>query len=114
MSTSAIAHNGHIVLSLAGSRRWPLACLVVALVLWTGPAQAQAPDVERGRLLYEKHCVVCHTQKVHLRVPALPVNKDHLRFIVTVWVMHESMRWSKHDIEDVVHYLDRTYYDPVR
>ena len=47
-------------------------------------------------------------------MPTLAANKDHLRFIVTVWVMHESMRWSKQDIEDVVHYLDRTYYDPDR
>ena len=114
MSSCAIDHSGHIVLSPAGSRRCPLACLAVALVLWAGPAQGQAPDLERGRALYDKHCVVCHTSKVHLRVPTLAANKDHLRFIVTVWVMHESMRWSKQDIEDVVHYLDRTYYDPDR
>ena len=114
MSSAVIAHNGHIVSSPAGSRRWSLACLAVALVLWAGHAQGEAPDLERGRLLYEKHCVVCHTQKVHRRIPPLPANKDHLRFIVTVWVMHESMRWSKQDIEDVVHYLDRTYYDPVQ
>ena len=93
--------------------RWP-ARLAAVLLLCTGGAQAQTADLERGRALYQRHCIVCHTEKVHRRVPSVAANKDHLRFIVTVWVMHESMRWSKQDIEDVVHYLDRTYYDPDR
>ena len=88
------------------------AYLAGALLLCSGQARPQPADFERGRLLYESHCVVCHTSKVHRRVPRLRVNRDHLRFIVTVWVRHESMRWSQQDIEDVVHYLDRTYYQP--
>ena len=97
----------------AGSRSgMGLVCLAGAFLLCTGQVGAQPTDFERGRLLYENHCVVCHTPKVHRRVPPLPVNKDHLRFIVTVWVRHESMRWSQQDIEDVVDYLDRTYYQP--
>jgi mono/diheme cytochrome c family protein len=40
---------------------------------------AETPDLERGRALYENHCVVCHTAKVHRRVPPLPLGIDDLR-----------------------------------
>jgi mono/diheme cytochrome c family protein len=71
---------------------------------------AEVPDLERGRALYENHCVVCHTPKVHRRVPRVPLHTDDLRFIVTVWASQQGVRWSRDDIEDVVHFLDRTYY----
>jgi len=79
---------------------------VAAAVGWG----AELPDLERGRALYENHCVVCHTPKVHRRVPTLPLHTDDLRFIVTLWASQQGLRWSRDDIEDVVHYLDRTYY----
>jgi mono/diheme cytochrome c family protein len=71
---------------------------------------AEWPDLERGRALYENHCVVCHTPKIHRRVPRLPLNTDELRSIVTDWASQQGLRWSREDIEDVVHYLDRTHY----
>jgi mono/diheme cytochrome c family protein len=71
---------------------------------------AELPDLERGRGLYENHCVVCHTPKVHRRVPALPLRADDLRFIVTLWASQQGLTWSRDDIEDVVYYLDRTHY----
>jgi mono/diheme cytochrome c family protein len=108
-----VARHARKVSAVSRKAKW-LSCLAGILVLSMGQARAQVPDFERGRLLYENHCVVCHTPKVHRRVPPLPTDKDHLRFIVTVWVRHESMRWSQQDIEDVVHYLDRTYYHPDR
>jgi len=71
---------------------------------------AESPDLERGRALYENHCVVCHTAKVHRRVHPLPLHTDDLRFIVTLWASQQGLRWSRDDIEDVVHYLNRTHY----
>ena len=71
---------------------------------------AELPDLERGRALYENHCVVCHTPKVHRRAARLPLSADDLRFIVAVWASQQGLRWSRDDIDDVVHYLDRTYY----
>ena len=71
---------------------------------------AELPNLERGRALYENHCVACHTPKVHRRVPRVPLHTDDLRFIVTVWASQQGVRWSPEDIEDVVHFLDRTYY----
>ena len=67
-------------------------------------------NLERGRALYQNHCVVCHTPKVHRRLPALPVGTDDLRYIVTMWATHQSLHWGKEEIEDVVYYLDRVHY----
>ena len=82
-----------------------LACALPAIA-----GGAELPDLERGRALYENHCVVCHTSKVHRRIPQLPLSMEDLRYVVTVWVRNEGLRWSRDEIEDVVHYLDRTHY----
>lgn len=90
-----------------------IAIALVAAGSLTGAAAAwgaEVPDVERGRALYENHCVVCHTPKVHRRVPSVPLRTDDLRFIVTLWASQQGLTWSREDIEDVVFYLDRVHY----
>jgi mono/diheme cytochrome c family protein len=67
-------------------------------------------DFERGKALYDNNCRVCHTSKVHRRIPQLPVNEDELRRIVLTWVRFEGMKWSSEDAEDVVYYVNRTFY----
>ena len=71
---------------------------------------AEVPDLERGRALYENHCIVCHTPKVHRRAAPLPMRIDDLRYIVNLWASQQGLAWSRDDIDDVVHYLDRTHY----
>jgi len=86
---------------------WLLGAAVgLALPAWG----AEAVDAERGRLLYENHCVVCHTSKVHRRIPPLPMDLKDLRLIVAAWAKGQDLRWSDSDISDVVEYLDRTHY----
>ena len=90
--------------------------IVIALLAAGGLASAPAargaevPDLERGRALYENHCVVCHTPKVHRRPAQLPLRIDDLRFIANMWATQQGLTWSREDIEDVVYYLDRTHY----
>jgi mono/diheme cytochrome c family protein len=91
-------------------RAWGAVAAVVLLGLPSAAAGQDVPSLERGRALYENHCVVCHTAKVHRRVPPLPISTDDLRFVVTVWVTQQGLRWSREEIEDVVHYLDRVHY----
>lgn len=84
--------------------------LAAALAL---PAQSGAqaiPDIGRGRALYENHCMVCHTSRVHRRNPPSAIDREALRFIVKVWVEEQKLSWRAEDIEDVVWYLDRVYY----
>ena len=88
-----------------------MACMVAAAIaLSAGQAAAQVPDHERGRLLYENHCVVCHTQKVHRRTPPMPIDVQDLRRIVSSWAGEQNLNWSQEDVEDVVRYLDRSHY----
>ena len=87
-----------------------LLTLVAGASLAFSVAAAEVPDLERGRALYENHCAVCHTSKVHRRFPPSAIDTEALRFIVKVWVEEEKLRWSPEDIEDVVEYVNSTYY----
>ncbi|MBI4196149.1 MAG: cytochrome C [Betaproteobacteria bacterium] len=71
---------------------------------------AELPNLERGRALYENHCVVCHTSRVHGRIPALAINTEELRRIVANWAAAENLRWNEQDVTDVVHFLRQTRY----
>ena len=80
------------------------------VVLFGAASTAQAADKERGRALYENHCLVCHTPKVHSRPNRIPVTIDELRQIVTKWAKEENLRWTDDEINDVVWYLNTTRY----
>lgn len=85
--------------------------LVVALMAAPQQAGAQSvPDPERGRALYENHCQVCHTSRVHTRVNRLPMNREELREIVDRWQREERLRWSSQEVTDVLEFLNRTRY----
>lgn len=75
-----------------------------------GARAADAPDAERGRLLYENHCTVCHTPKVHRRTPPLAIDRKELRRIVGEWAREAKLPWGTSEIEDVVRYLERAHY----
>ena len=68
------------------------------------------PDLDRGRMLYENHCTVCHTPKVHRRIPPLPIDNSELRRIVSAWAKGEQLNWTDQDVTDVAEYLDASYY----
>jgi len=73
-------------------------------------SSAGVPDVARSRALYENHCVVCHTPKVHSRPNRIPLNLSELRQIVTNMAKAQNLRWSEEEIADVVWYLNETKY----
>ena len=87
-------------------------CLAAAwLAVMPIAAAAQGvPDPVRGRALYENHCQVCHTPRVHSRANRLPIDRAELREIVDRWQREEHLRWSAQDITDVVEFLGRTRY----
>lgn len=73
-------------------------------------ASAAAENLARGRALYENHCVVCHTPKIHTRPNRLPLNIEDLQQIVNHWAKQEGLRWSEEDTADVVWFLNQTKY----
>ena len=86
-------------------------CAIAAVAaLGAMAASAGAADAARGRALYENHCMVCHTPKVHTRPNRIPINVEELRQIVTQWAKEENLRWSREEVDDVVWYLNQTKY----
>lgn len=82
-----------------------------ALILLSVAAYAaELPDLERGRLLYENHCQVCHTPDIHRRPNRLPLDAADVREIVNRWQREEQLGWSAQDVEDVVYFLRQTRY----
>jgi len=95
----------------AARARW--AAGIGGLVLGVAGAAVGGPGVpnlERGRALYENHCVVCHTPKVHSRASRIPLNVEELRQIVRTWAKGEDLHWTEQEITDVVWYLNETKY----
>jgi len=83
---------------------------VLALALAAAPAMAQ--DAERGRLLYETHCVGCHYVRVHQRPrERLSVqNLAGLRDEVYRRAGQSGRPFTLQDLSDLVAYLNRDFY----
>lgn len=75
-----------------------------------GVAQAQAPAAERGKLLYETHCIACHSTQVHWRDQRLVKTWDGLLVQVARWQGNMVLRWNRDDIYAVAEHLNRLYY----
>ena len=82
-------------------------CIAVLLCASMNLSNAQAPDSERGQMLYENHCKACHTPKIHERANKAPLDKAQLRAIVDGWRREEGLPWTAQDTEDVVEYVSR-------
>jgi mono/diheme cytochrome c family protein len=87
--------------------RTALACLIVAA---GAPASSQAASEERGTLLYDTHCIACHTTEAHWRDKKLARNWKGLLEQVTIWQANANLGWSEQDIEAVSVLLNRRYY----
>jgi len=69
-----------------------------------------AQNIERGRMLYENHCQVCHTSEIHGRKGRVAIGITELRAIVARWQANQRLNWNADEIEDVVHFLATTRY----
>jgi mono/diheme cytochrome c family protein len=78
--------------------------------LLPGVAPAQGASIERGRLLYENHCMACHATSVHSRSARQAEDVADVRNWVRVWAQDLGLPWSANEVEDVVRYLDASYY----
>jgi hypothetical protein len=67
-------------------------------------------DTTRGAMLYDNHCIQCHTQQVHWREKKLATDLETLITQVDRWQRASGLEWSKNDIEEVSRYLNGKYY----
>ncbi|MBI5716220.1 MAG: cytochrome C [Burkholderiales bacterium] len=78
------------------------------------PPRAQGavpqPPPSRGKLLYETHCITCHTSKMHWRDGRIV--RDWLGLVEQVrrWQDTDKLQWSDADIVEVARYLNDAIY----
>jgi len=86
------------------------------LLFFTGlmvasPAVAQSsPSESRGRLLYETHCVACHSEQMHWRERKLVTDWASLKAQVRRWQGTAQLGWSEEDVVDVARHLNAIHY----
>jgi mono/diheme cytochrome c family protein len=86
-----------------------LACAAGALLLAAGSAVAQ--DLERGRMLHENHCRMCHDSIAYKRGDRIAKDVAQVKAQVTRWQTNTGLRWSAEDIDSVTAYVVKTYYN---
>jgi mono/diheme cytochrome c family protein len=125
------AQHGHTISSweafsmtvpMAGGRataasRWQQGLRVAAALTAavTGAAMAQTtsapqPPASRGRLLYETHCIACHTTQMHWRDNKLARDWAGLKAWVGRWQADLGLGWNEQDVVDVARHLNELYY----
>ncbi|HTS52249.1 MAG TPA: cytochrome c [Burkholderiales bacterium] len=84
-----------------------LAALLVGILV---SAAAYPADLERGQVLYDNHCRMCHDSIAFKREGKIARNYEEVRAQVIRWQANTSLQWSAEDIENVASYVARTYY----
>lgn len=86
-----------------------LVTFIVVTVLFAAD-DATAADAERGRLLYENHCTVCHTSVVHIRDRRKATSRDDIQMWVRRWQQHLGLQWDTVEVDDVAEFLNVRFY----
>ena len=82
--------------------------LVVTVLLVLVPVTGSAED--RGRMLYENHCVACHESTVHIREAHKVRTYADLEQYTRRFAKQAGVDWSDDEMFLVVEYLNRTRY----
>jgi hypothetical protein len=86
-----------------------MAVMALAAVHTIACAQGE-PGQARGELLYNTHCVTCHTTQMHWRNERQAFDWDSLKFQVRRWQGNAGLAWSEWDIVEVSRHLNETIY----
>ena len=97
-----------------GDAMLPKLALAVTLVLpIVQPVLAQegsAVGSSRGQLLYEPHCIQCHTTQMHWRDQRVARDWQRLREQVDAWEARIGEHWTAEDVDAVARHLNATIY----
>ncbi len=85
---------------------------LAAAALAVAACGAGAQDIERGRALYETHCVECHYERIHKRDPARSLVRGYPQLQAEVARRAEltKARFALADLDAIAEYLDRSHY----
>jgi hypothetical protein len=67
-------------------------------------------ETDRGKLLYENHCIFCHSQSVHDKSNTKVHSYKDIRHWVMHWSKHLKLEWNNDDLNTVTDYLNREFY----
>ena len=81
---------------------------LIATLLLTGPAIAA--DIANGKALHDTVCKTCHQADYYTRKDSIIHSSTALTKQVTNCQAGAGENWSTAQIEDVVAYLNATYY----
>jgi len=86
--------------------------LLAAVVLAAAACGASAQDADRGRSLYETHCVECHYERIHKRDPARSLVRGFPQLQAEVARRAEltKHRFTLAEIDEIAEYLNRSHY----
>jgi cytochrome c1 len=87
-----------------------LSALLLAVACSATQAQSDSLPVTRGALLYDNHCVACHSEQIHWRDKRRAQDWDSLRALVRQWQGEARLGWSEADIDSVARHLNQTIY----
>lgn len=91
--------------------RFAAGAVLLASLCAVLPAQAQGvPGDSRGKLLYETHCIACHSTQMHWRESRLATNWEGLKYQVRRWQATAGLQWNEQDVADVARHLNDTIY----
>ena len=83
---------------------------VAALGLLFSGGDSMAADAIRGQLLYENHCMVCHTSVVHVREQRKASSREEIQAWIFRWQKELALNWEPGEIDDVAEFLNQRYY----
>lgn len=79
-------------------------------VPWPASPPVGPPVPGRGALLYDNHCIECHTAQVHWRDRQQARDWATLKAEVFRWQAAASLAWTDAEVEAVTDYLNDTIY----
>lgn len=83
--------------------------LVLVGVVWMTAANAE--NIERGKALYENHCVGCHEDTVHQRDAHKAKTLADIQQFVARWEKAQGLKWGDEERADVASYVNSKYYN---
>ncbi len=86
-------------------------CLCAATIMLGGAATGvSAADLKAGQALHDANCLKCHDSAVYTRNDRRVGSLAGLRKQVIRCEQSMGLTWFDEQIDDVVHYLNATYY----
>ena len=71
---------------------------------------SNSQELERGRMLYENHCLKCHESRIHIREQHKVKSLGNLDKEIIRWVKELKLEWQGKELRDVSIYLNQTFY----